>query len=119
MSTEKIHKNLYLNFFGINANNKTVSIVKAVMECPDGKLPKPPAVFPTIIKLALSNTSDGLGTKNIFFNVLQNRREANEADYKDSHILGAYTTKIIKNDKKIEASPNWVRLYSIFGYCPK
>ena len=116
---EKIHNNLYFNFSGRNANNKMVSVVKTVMACPDGKLEKPVAALPTITKLLLSKICAGLGTKNIFFSVQEKRRDTSEADSNDSHILGAYTTKSIKKDKKIEASPNWVRLYSMFGYCPR
>ena len=119
MMVKNPHKILYGNFLGINANNKTVSIVKTVIECPDGKLADPTAVFPMITKLLLSNTTAGLGTENIFFNKLENIRETNDADIKDSHILGAYTMKILKNDKKIVASPNWVTLYWKFGNWPK
>ncbi|HMC87551.1 MAG TPA: hypothetical protein VKI61_18645 [Chitinophagaceae bacterium] len=119
MIVKKTHKILYFNFSGINANNKTVSVVKTVIECPDGKLANPTAVFPTITKLLLSNTTAGLGTVNIFFNKLENIRETSDADTQDSHIFGAYTIKILKNDKKIEASPNWVTLYRIFGNWPK
>jgi hypothetical protein len=48
---KKDHKNPYLVFEGINANNKIVSIAKIVIECPEGKLVCPDNVFPTIIKL--------------------------------------------------------------------
>ena len=95
---------------GIKAYIKTVSVVKTVMECPEGKLANPVAALPIITKLLLSNTSDGRGTKNKFFRKLDATSETSEAESKASHILGAYTIKIIKKDKKIEASPIWVRL---------
>lgn len=67
MIVEKIHINLWLLFFGISANKRTVSIVKITVECPDGKLLFPHKVFPTITKLLLSNITAGLGMANIFF----------------------------------------------------
>jgi hypothetical protein len=62
------------------------------------------------MKQALSNTTAGLGTPNIFFKPTEKIREARDADINDSHILGAYKMKILKKDKIIEASPNWVTL---------
>ncbi|WP_367118577.1 hypothetical protein [Chryseobacterium sp.] len=70
-----------------------------------------------ITKLLLSNTAAGLGTANIFLSTLENKHDTREADSKDSHILGAYTMKMVKNDKKTSASPSWVRLYCISGNC--
>ena len=87
------------------------------MECPEGKLLFPDNTFPMITKLFLSNTAAGLGTANITFSKRENIAETSEADIKDSHILGAYTIKIDKNDKKISASPNCVKLYCVFGNC--
>ena len=114
---KKTHRILHFNFSGINANNRTVSVVKTVMECPEGKLLLPDNAFPKITKLLLSNTAAGLGTANILFSEAENIAETREADIKDSHSLGAYTMKIDKNDKKTNASPNCVRLYSVFGNC--
>lgn len=87
------------------------------MECPEGKLLFPDNAFPTITKLLLSNTAAGLGTLNITFSKPENIAERSEADIKDSQSFGAYTIKIDKNDKKTSASPNCVRLYSVFGNC--
>ena len=105
MIIEKNHKILYFNVIGIKANIKTVRVVKTVIECPEGKLAKPMAVFPRIKKLSLSKTSEGRGTRNKFFNIVENKAENNEADNNASQIFEAYRMKIVKNDKKIEASP--------------
>jgi hypothetical protein len=72
-----------------------------------------------IIKLLLSNATAGLGTANIFFNTLETSRDSSDADSKDSHNLGAYTMKILKNDRKMVASPIWVRLIRVLGNWPK
>jgi len=116
---ENAHRILELHFLGIKANNKTVSVVKTVMECPEGKLENPTAFFPMMIKLSLSNTIEGLGTEKMFFSTLENIAETIDADSNASHILGAYSMKIVKSDKIMEASPNCVILYSRFGNCPK
>ena len=87
------------------------------MECPEGKPLFPDNAFPMITKLFLSNTAAGLVTANIDFSKPENMAETSDADIKDSQSLGAYTIKIDKNDKKISASPNCVRLYSVFGNC--
>jgi hypothetical protein len=110
MIVKRTHKILQGNFSGINANNKTVNVVKTVIECPEGKLACPTAFFPMITKQLLSNTTAGLGTRNIFFKPTENIREASDADINDSHIFGAYKMKILKTDKIMEASPNWVIL---------
>ena len=94
-----------------------VSIVKTVIECPEGKLLCPDKVFPMITKLLLSKAAAGLGIANRTFSTPENIAETREADSKDSQILGAYTIKMVKNDKEIRASPSWVRLYSKVGNC--
>ena len=104
-------------FLGIMANIRTVSTVKTVIECPDGKLLCPDNVFPMIVKVVLSNDAAGLGTANIFFSTLENNAETSEAESNASQILGTYKIKILNNDKKISASPSWVRLYIVFGNC--
>lgn len=45
--------------------------------------------------------------------------EISDADIKYSQSLGLYGMKIDNRDKKINASPNWVRLYSVLGNCDK
>ena len=65
---EKNHIILNLISFGIKAKNTKVSIVKAAIECPEGRLVLPVSTFPIIRKLSLSNTAAGLGTANSFFN---------------------------------------------------
>ena len=90
-----------------------------VIECPEGKLAYPTAVFPMIIKQLLSNTTAGLGMQNAFFKPTEKTREVSDADINDSHILGACKMKILKNDKIIEAFPNWVMLKMIPGNWPK
>jgi hypothetical protein len=87
-----------------------VSVAKTVIECPEGKLALPTAFFPIIKKELLSNITAGLGTRNIFFKPEENIRETTDDDINDSHILGAYKMKILKNDKIIDASPSWVML---------
>ena len=69
--TEKIsddHIAFDLNSLGIKANNKVVIIIKVVMEWPEGKLEWVEArVLPIMVKLSLSKTAAGLGTRKIFF----------------------------------------------------
>jgi hypothetical protein len=103
----------------MNANSRMVSTVKIVIECPEGKLLNPDNFFPMIIILLLSNTTAGLGTTNIVFSVLESRKETSKPGIKDSQIFGAYTMRMLKNDKEIKASPNWVRLNWRVGYCPR
>jgi len=74
-------------------------------------------VLPIITKLFLFNASAGLGTENIFFRAIENKAETMEPVISASHTLGAYTIKRVRNDKKIKASPNCVRLYSVLGNC--
>jgi hypothetical protein len=95
---------------GINAKSKTVRKVKTVMECPEGKLECPGKAFPMITKLLWSKVAAGLGTENQFFNPVENINENKDAKMRASHILGAGTMKILRIDRKINASPSCVKL---------
>lgn len=96
---------------------RTVSVVKTVIECPEGKLLWPDSFSPIITKPLLSNTAAGLGTANIFFSRHENIREISDAVIKVSQTRGAYTINSVRNEKKIRTSPNWVRLYCVLGNC--
>ena len=90
-------------------------VVKVVIECPEGKLVAPERVFPIITKLSLSNIAAGLGTANSFFSKNDTINAISEDVNMDSQSWGAYTRKMVINDKIIDASPNWVRLNCKIG----
>ncbi|GIZ15494.1 hypothetical protein RCZ15_20550 [Capnocytophaga catalasegens] len=114
---KNIHKILLIKDLGMKANNKIVSVVKIVIECPEGKLEKPTAVLPIIENVSLSYMVAGLGISKNSFKLLENKRDSKEAESKASHIFGIYIIKIVINDKIIRASPSWVKLCCKLGNC--
>lgn len=76
-------------FLGIKASNNTVSTVKKVIACPEGKLLCPVNVGPMMVNVLLSKDAAGLGTENKAFNAFENIAETNEAESKASHNFGA------------------------------
>lgn len=85
---EEIQGILNFNSFGIKPKSKTVSIVKTVIECPEGKLLCPQTAFPMIKKVLLLNVTAGLGTANIFFKEQENKSDNIRPENKHSQILG-------------------------------
>ena len=100
-----VHAILEYIFLGIKANNNTVSTVKKVMACPEGKLLCPVNVGPMMVKVVLFNDAAGLGTENRVFNEFENTADTNEAEIKASHNLGVCSSRMDNKDKKINASP--------------
>lgn len=115
-SIDKYQKILSVAFLGMKLNMITVSIVKTVIEWPEGKLfVWPRSGFPTITKVWWSKIAAGLGTEKMNFKTFESIPEIRDALINDSQSFGAFTIKIDKNDRAMSASPNWVRLYSVNG----
>ena len=82
------------------------------MAWPEGKLlVRPGRTLPIITNVSWFKMPAGRGTEKISFNTLENKAERMEALMSASHSFGAYTIKMVNNDKKMNASPNCVRLY--------
>src|SRR5574343_502783 len=76
-------------FWGRNAKSKTVSVVKTVIEWPEGKLLWPCSFSPIITKLLGSKIAAGRGTENTVFKPFENTNDRSDADMRASQMTGA------------------------------